>query len=666
MPSRRQLANAIRVLAMDAVQAAGSGHPGAPMGLADVAEVLWNDFLRHNPTNSRWDNRDRFVLSNGHASMLLYSLLHLSGYDLCLDELKNFRQLHSWTPGHPEFGLTPGVEATTGPLGQGFANAVGMALAERLLAERFNTEEYKIVDHRTYVVVGDGCLMEGISHEAASLAGTLGLGKLICIYDDNGISIDGRVDGWFSEDTAGRFHAYGWQVIPAVDGHDAEAVAEAVKDALADEAGPSLICCRTVIGFGSPNRRGKASVHGAPLGEDEISAARSELKWSFEPFVIPDSIYGAWDGRGRGRDLEASWQARFDHYEQQYPERAAEYRRCMRGELPEGLIGSLEDLLGKTQAAAGLLATRTASLQVIEEVARQLPELVGGSADLSTSTATRWSSAKQIRRGSLSGNYLCYGVREFGMTAITTGMALHGGIRPFSGTFLVFEDYARNAVRMAALTGLPNLFIYTHDSIGVGEDGPTHQPVEQLTALRTTPNLVTWRPCDASECVVAWQEALLRQDGPTALVLSRQDIRVLARNEEQLGLIRCGAYVLREAVGPLKAILIATGSEVGLADAAWNALNGAGLRVVSMPSMEQFAAQDKDYQDSVLPASVPQRIACEAGHSETWHKWVGKSGMIISIDRFGKAAPGRHLFDYFGFTVERLIEAVTAVCQRSA
>lgn len=661
MPSRRKLADAIRVLSMDAVEAAASGHPGAPMGLADTAEVLWNDFLRHNPKNPHWDNRDRFVLSNGHASMLLYSLLHLSGYDLPIAELKNFRCLGSKTPGHPEFGVTPGVEVTTGPLGQGFANAVGMALAERLLAARFNRKGHKPVDHRTFVLVGDGCLMEGISQEAASLAGTLGLGKLICIYDDNGISIDGAVKDWFADDTAGRFTACGWQVIPAVDGHDSGAVSRALGEAVADEMKPSLICCRTTIGYGSPGKAGKASTHGAPLGADEVAAVRKELGWDHEPFAVPEAVYAGWDSRARGNELEAAWQAEFDRYAAEHPELAAEYSRCMRGELPEGLSASMAKLLQETQAAGGQLATRQASARVIAHIAAHLPELLGGSADLSGSNGTKWPAAEVIRPGSLAGNYLSYGVREFAMTAVTTGMVLHGGIRPFSGTFLAFLDYARSAVRMAALMGAPNLLIYTHDSIGVGEDGPTHQPIEQLTSLRTTPNLVTWRPCDAVEAVAAWEEALLRREGPSALVLSRQGLKVLPRSDEQLPLLRRGAYVLRESVGELQVILIATGSEVMLADAAWEALGGAGVRLVSMPSMEQFAAEDTAYRESVLPGHITRRLACEAGHGETWHKWVGPAGRILCMERFGESGPGSELFPFFGFTAENLVQAINSL-----
>lgn len=664
MPSRKQLADAIRVLSMDAVQAAKSGHPGAPMGMADLAEVLWNDFLRYNPANPGWHNRDRFVLSNGHASMLLYAVLHLTGYDLPLAELKNFRQLDSSTPGHPELGVTPGVEATTGPLGQGFANAVGMALAERLLAARFNTPEHQVVEHRTYVCVGDGCLMEGVSHEAASLAGTLGLGKLICIYDDNGISIDGKVDDWFAEDTSARFAAYGWQVLPAVDGHDPNAVAGAIRAALADETRPSLISCRTIIGYGSPGKAGDASAHGAPLGEEEVGAVREALGWpSREAFAVPEEISAAWNHLEKGGEAEAAWRKEFARYQRAEPALAAEYERCMQGKLPDDFADSMRELLQATQAAGGEPATRRASAGIIEHLARLLPELVGGSADLSDSNGTRWPDAEPIRPGNLKGNYLSYGVREFAMTAITTGMVLHGGLRPFSGTFLVFSDYARNAVRMAALMCAPNVFVYTHDSIGVGEDGPTHHPVEQLTALRTTPNLLTWRPCDAAECVVAWEEALQRGkgDGPSALVLSRQNLRVLDRSDEQLEQIRRGAYILRESVGPLDTILMASGSEVMLAEAAWERLGGAGLRLVSMPSMERFVAQGDAYREEVLPARITQRVACEAGRGESWYRWVGSTGKLLCMNGFGKAALGTHLFENFGFTVESLTGIIASV-----
>ncbi len=662
---RRQLANAVRALAMDAVEAAKSGHPGMPMGMADIAEVLWNDLLRHNPVDPSWPDRDRFVVSNGHGSMLLYALLHLSGYDLPLDELKHFRQLHSKTPGHPEYRLTPGVETTTGPLGQGLANAVGMAIAERRLAAEFNRPGHAIVDHHTYVFVGDGCLMEGISHEACSLAGTLGLGKLIALYDDNGISIDGQVSGWFADDTPARFEAYGWQVIRAVDGHDAAAVATALQQARAETARPTLICCRTVIGFGAPNKQGKASAHGAPLGGDEIAAARAQLGWTCGPFEIPADIYAAWDARPRGAALQVDWQDRFDRYADEYPTLAAEFRRRMAGQLPTDFAAQAQAIVARFQADAKDVASRQASQLALEAFGPLLPELLGGSADLTESNLTHWSGAQALDASQPAGQHLHYGVREFGMTAIMNGIALHGGLLPYGGTFLVFSDYARNGLRMAALMGLRVTFVLTHDSIGLGEDGPTHQPVEHVSSLRLIPGLDVWRPCDAAETAVAWVQALTAE-GPTALALSRQKLPHQARDAGQLAAVERGGYVLADAATAPDLILMASGSEVALAMAARERLAGEGIaaRVVSMPCLERFAAQDAGYRDRVLPPAVTARVAVEAGVTGLWWRYVGDRGQVIGLDRFGESAPAGALFEYFGFTPEAVVAAARTTLQR--
>jgi len=656
-PPRRERANALRALAMDAVQAAKSGHPGMPMGMADIAEVLWNDFLRHNPSNPRWDNRDRFVLSNGHGSMLLYSLLHLSGYELGLDELRNFRQLGYRTAGHPEREPDLGIETTTGPLGQGLANAVGMALAEKMLAARYNRPDFPIVDHHTYVFLGDGCLMEGISHEACSLAGTLGLGKLVCVYDQNGISIDGEVDSWFTDDTPGRFAAYGWHVIPDVDGHDPDAVAEALAAATAETDRPTLICCRTVIGYGAPGKQGSADTHGAPLGEDEIAAAREELGWHYPPFEVPEPVRTAWDARERGTAAEAEWDRLLEAYGEAHPELAGEYRRVMVGELPAGWAEAADGAIREIAAAGADVATRKASQIALNAFAPRLPELVGGSADLTGSNNTWHDGSKAVNAADAAGNYVYFGVREFAMTAISNGIALHGGLRPYCGTFLVFSDYARNAVRMAALMEAPNILVYTHDSIGLGEDGPTHQPVEHTASLRLIPNLRVWRPCDTVETAVAWRAAVERGDGPTALVLTRQGLAHQQRDDERIGAIARGGYVLREAEGDPELILIATGSEVHLAMAAAADLAGDGLavRVVSMPCCEVFDRQDRAYREAVLPPSVTRRVAVEAGATAGWWRYVGSDGAVIGLDRFGESAPAGELFEKFGFSVENVV-----------
>lgn len=658
MPSRNELANAVRVLAMDAVQKANSGHPGAPMGMADIAEVLWNDFLSHNPGNPDWPNRDRFVLSNGHGSMLIYALLHLTGYDLPIAELANFRQLHSKTPGHPEYGYAPGIETTTGPLGQGISNAVGMAIAEKALAAQFNKPSHDIIDHFTYVFLGDGCLMEGISHEVCSLAGTLGLGKLIAYYDDNGISIDGEVDGWFSDDTPKRFEAYGWQVIPAIDGHDADAVRAATEAARADRDRPTLICCRTVIGKGAPHKQGTAATHGAPLGGDEIQATRAALGWEHEAFVIPDDIYAGWNARDRGAAAESSWNAAMQAYRAAHPALAAELERRLGGALPDDFSALAASYVQSCQDEGQSIASRKASQNAINAFAPLLPELLGGSADLAGSNLTLWSQSKGLSAADAAGNYIYYGVREFGMSAIMNGIALHGGFIPYGGTFLIFMEYARNAVRMAALMRQQCIFVYTHDSIGLGEDGPTHQPVEQLTALRATPGLHTWRPCDAVESAVAWKAAIERRDGPAALVFSRQSLPHQARSTAQLADIERGAYVLQEAEGPIEAIIIATGSEVGLAMAAAAKLGRPGIRVVSMPCAEVFEAQDAMYREAVLPSDCLARVAVEAAHRDYWYKYVGLDGRIIAMNSFGESAPAEQLFELFGFTVENVAGAV--------
>jgi len=665
MPARSDVANAIRALAMDAVQQANSGHPGAPMGMADIAEVLWNDFLQHNPANPAWPNRDRFVLSNGHGSMLIYSLLHLTGYDLPIEELRNFRQLHSRTPGHPEYSYTPGVETTTGPLGQGLANAVGMAIAEKTLAAQFNRPGHTVVDHHSYVFLGDGCLMEGISHESCSLAGTLGLGKLIAFYDDNGISIDGEVEGWFTDDTPGRFRAYGWQVIEAVDGHDAEAVRGAIAAARAEDGRPTLICCRTVIGKGAPNKAGSESCHGAPLGADEVAATREALGWTHPPFEVPEDIYAGWDARAAGAEREAAWNDAMTAYAEAHPGLAAELSRRLAGELPANFGERADAWIAECQQAGASVATRKASQQCLNAYGALLPEFLGGSADLAGSNLTLWDGSKPVTAGDAAGNYLYYGVREFAMTAIANGIALHGGFIPYTATFLIFMEYARNAVRMAAIMGQPQILVYTHDSIGLGEDGPTHQPVEQLTALRATPNLHTWRPCDTVETAVAWRAAIERRDGPTALVFSRQGLPHQARDEVQVAAIARGGYVLREGDGTPEAVIIATGSEVALAVGAAErfAAQGRAVRVVSLPCPEVFEQQDAAYRESVLPSDLLARVAVEAGHRDWWYKYVGLDGRIVGMDSFGESAPAGALFEEFGFTVDNVVAAVDEVLQ---
>jgi transketolase len=663
MPSRRELANAIRVLSMDAVQKAKSGHPGAPMGMADIAEVLWNEFLRHNPTNPRWVDRDRFILSNGHGSMLVYSLLHLSGYDLSIEDLKSFRQLHSKTPGHPEYGYTPGVETTTGPLGQGIANAVGMAIAEKVLAGQFNQPGHTIVDHYTYVFLGDGCMMEGISHEACSLAGTLGLGKLIVFYDDNGISIDGHVEGWFSDDTPKRFQAYGWHVVPGVDGHDAEAISRAIQEARSVNNRPSLICCRTVIGFGAPNLCGSHDCHGAPLGEAEIAATRENLGWSVPPFEIPQDIYAGFDGRAKGKTREDDWNTRFAAYRDAHPELAAEFERRVCGKLPADFTEKADAFIATVVAKAETIASRKASQNALNGYGPFLPEFLGGSADLASSNLTLWKGSRGVSSTVSDGNYLYYGVREFGMSAIMNGISLHGGFIPYGATFLMFSEYARNALRMAALMKVGSIFVYTHDSIGLGEDGPTHQPVEQIATLRLIPGMQVWRPCDAVESAVAWKEAIAHRSGPSCLIFSRQNLRHQARSPETLANIRRGGYILSDSVGIPEAILIATGSEVELAMDVQQALAAQGrrVRVVSMPSTNVFDAQEVAYRESVLPSAVSARVAVEAGVSDGWYKYVGITGCVIGIDRFGESAPAGVLFKTFGFTVEKITNAVLAL-----
>ena len=658
-PSRRDLANAIRFLAIDAVQAANSGHPGMPMGMADIAEVLWNDFLKVNPANPGWADRDRFELSNGHGSMLQYALLHLAGFDLPIDELKRFRQLGSRTPGHPENHVTPGVETTTGPLGQGLANAVGMALAEKLLAQRYNRDGHTIVDHRTWVFLGDGCLMEGISHEAASLAGTWGLGKLVAFWDDNHISIDGNTDGWFTDDTPKRFEAYGWNVIRNVDGHDPVEIRTAIETALTSTDRPTLICCRTTIGFGSPNKAGKESSHGAPLGKDEVQATREALGWPHAPFEIPPAIYAGWRARDRAA-AEAEWNARFAAYKGAYPEAAAEFERRLSGVLPAGFDAAAAAFIAKLQQEGPVIASRKASQNAIEAFAPQLPELVGGSADLAHSNLTLWKGSKSVTSRDPDANYVYYGVREFGMSAISNGLALHGGFIPYDATFLVFSDYARNAVRMSALMGIRAIHVYTHDSIGLGEDGPTHQPVEHLASLRYIPNNDVWRPCDAVESAVAWKAAITRTNGPSCLVFSRQNLAHQARTDAQVATIARGGYVLKDSVGAPEVILIATGSEVGLAMQAAATL-GETVRVVSMPSVEVFERQDAAYRESVLPKACRKRVAVEAGVTGFWRQYVGLDGAVLGIDTFGASAPAEALFPHFGLTVERLVEVIRAL-----
>ncbi|EKF9276590.1 TPA: transketolase [Vibrio cholerae] len=656
--NRKQLANAIRALSMDGVQKANSGHPGAPMGMADIAEVLWRSHLNHNPQNPNWADRDRFVLSNGHGSMLIYSLLHLSGYELSIDDLKNFRQLHSKTPGHPEYGYAPGIETTTGPLGQGITNAVGMAIAEKALAAQFNKPGHDIVDHFTYVFMGDGCLMEGISHEACSLAGTLGLGKLIAFWDDNGISIDGHVEGWFSDDTPKRFEAYGWHVIPAVDGHDADAINAAIEAAKAETSRPTLICTKTIIGFGSPNKAGSHDCHGAPLGNDEIKAAREFLGWEYAPFEIPADIYAAWDAKAAGASKEAAWDEKFAAYAKAYPAEAAEYKRRVAGELPANWEAATSEIIANLQANPANIASRKASQNALEAFGKLLPEFMGGSADLAPSNLTMWSGSKSLTAEDASGNYIHYGVREFGMTAIINGIALHGGFVPYGATFLMFMEYARNAMRMAALMKIQNIQVYTHDSIGLGEDGPTHQPVEQIASLRMTPNMSTWRPCDQVESAVAWKLAIERKDAPSALIFSRQNLAQQPRSAEQVANIAKGGYILKDCAGQPELILIATGSEVELAVAAYEQLSAEGkaVRVVSMPSTDAFDKQDAAYREAVLPAAVTKRIAIEAGIADFWYKYVGFGGRIIGMTSFGESAPAGELFKLFGFTTENVVK----------
>jgi len=662
MSSRKDLANAIRALSMDAVQKANSGHPGAPMGMADIAEVLWNGHMKHNPSNPAWADRDRFVLSNGHGSMLIYSLLHLTGYDLSIDDLKAFRKLHSKTPGHPEYGYTPGVETTTGPLGQGITNAIGMALAERTLAAQFNREGHDIVDHYTYTFLGDGCMMEGISHESCSLAGVWGLGKLIAFWDDNGISIDGHTEGWFRDDTPKRFEAYGWHVIRDVDGHDADAIDKAIHEAKSVNNKPTLICCKTVIGYGAPNLCGSHDCHGAPLGDEEIKATRENLGWPYGPFEIPDEIYAGWDAKEKGKAAEDAWAEKFAAYKAAYPELAAEFERRMNGDLPDNWQQVADDYIKATDEAAASPATRQASQKAITAYAAALPEFLGGSADLTPSNLTSWPDSKTITDTVADGNYISYGVREFGMSAIMNGVTLHGGFIPFGGTFLMFSEYARNALRMAALMGVRSLFVYTHDSIGLGEDGPTHQPIEQISTLRLIPNMSTWRPCDAVETAVAWKCAVEKKSGPSCLIFSRQGLPHQTRSDDQLSLIAHGGYILQDCDGTPDAIIIATGSEVALAMDAAKELTGEGkkIRVVSMPCTEVFDEQDQEYKDSVLPPSVTARVAVEAGVTDFWYKYVG-TGRVVGIDRFGESAPAGELFPHFGFTVEHVVGAVKGV-----
>ena len=657
MPSRRERANAIRALSMDAVQKANSGHPGAPMGMADIAEVLWRDFLKHNPQNPNFADRDRFVLSNGHGSMLIYSLLHLTGYDLSIDDLKNFRQLHSRTPGHPEYGYTPGVETTTGPLGQGIANAVGFAIAEKVLGAQFNRDGHTIVDHNTYVFLGDGCMMEGISHEVCSLAGTLGLGKLVAFYDDNGISIDGEVEGWFTDDTPKRFEAYGWQVIRNVDGHDAEEIKMAIETARKSVDQPTLICCKTTIGFGSPNKGGKEECHGAPLGNDEIALTRANLGWNHGPFEVPAEIYAEWDAKAAGAAAEAAWNEKFAAYAAAFPELAAEFKRRIAGELPADFAEKAAAYVREVAEKGETIASRKASQNALNAFGPLLPEFLGGSADLAGSNLTLWKGCKGVSADDASGNYMFYGVREFGMSAIMNGIALHGGFVPYGATFLIFMEYARNAVRMSALMKKRVLYVFTHDSIGLGEDGPTHQPIEQLASLRGTPNLDTWRPADAVESAVAWKYAIERADGPSALVFSRQNLPHQPRDAQQLADVARGGYVLKDSAGEPELILIATGSEVGLAVAAYDKLTAAGrkVRVVSMPSTSVFDQQDAAYKQAVLPLEVGARIAIEAAHADFWYKYVGLEGRIIGMTTFGESAPAAALFEEFGFTVDNVV-----------
>ncbi|MEM5504070.1 transketolase [Shewanella frigidimarina] len=663
MSSRKVLANAIRALSMDAVQKANSGHPGAPMGMADIAEVLWNDFLKHNPTNPNWVDRDRFVLSNGHGSMLIYSLLHLSGYELPIEELKQFRQLHSKTPGHPEYGYTPGVETTTGPLGAGISNAVGMAIAEKTLAAQFNRPGHDIVDHFTYCFLGDGCLMEGISHEVSSLAGTLGLGKLVAFWDDNGISIDGHVEGWFTDDTPKRFEAYGWHVVADVDGHNPDAIRAAIEEAKSVTDKPSMICCKTIIGFGSPNKSGSHDCHGAPLGDAEIAAAREFLNWPHAPFEIPSDVYAGWDAKHKGVANESLWNDKFSAYQAAFPELAAEYeRRVLKGDLPADFEAKAQAFIQESQDKAEGIASRKASQNAIGFFGAMLPELLGGSADLAGSNLTLWSGSKGIQDDP-AGNYIYYGVREFGMSGIMNGASLHGGFINYGATFMMFMEYARNAVRMSALMGIQNIFVYTHDSIGQGEDGPTHQPVEQLANLRLTPNMAVWRPCDAAETAVSWKAAIERRDAPTSLIFSRQGLKAQARTAEQLANVAKGGYVLSDCQGTADVILIATGSEVQLAmDSAVELTKlGQKVRVVSMPSTTEFDKQDAAYKESVLPKGVTKRVAVEAAHADFWYKYIGFDGAVVGMTTFGESAPGGDLLKHFGFTVDNVVKTVQSL-----
>ena len=659
MPTRRQLANAIRALSMDAVQKANSGHPGMPMGMADIAQVLWADYLKHNPGNPQWADRDRFVLSNGHGSMLLYSVLHLTGYPLSSDDLRNFRQFGSHTAGHPEVDHHLGIETTTGPLGQGLANGVGMALAERILAATFNRPAHEIIDHRTWVFLGDGCLMEGVSHEACSLAGTLKLGKLVCFYDDNGISIDGEVHGWFTDDTPRRFEAYGWQVIRGVDGHDAESIRRAIEAAKAEADRPTLICCKTIIGWGAPNKQGTEATHGAALGDAEVAAARKQLDWPYEPFVVPDEIRQGWDAKAAGARAEKAWQDRMASYARAYPDHAAELERRLRGELPAGWQRAVADFIQTAVDKPAAVATRSSSQQVLNVLCAAVPEMLGGSADLTGSNNTNHKGCRPITAEDIGGDYLHYGVREFGMTAIMNGIALHGGFVPFGGTFLVFSDYARNAVRMAALMKQRVILVYTHDSIGLGEDGPTHQPVEHVASLRIIPNMRLWRPCDTVETAVAWADAVARRDGPTSLILSRQALPAMTRTDVQRADVAKGGYVLADAGGVPECVLIATGSEVALAADAAKALaeKGRRIRVVSMPCTDLFDAQSRQYRETVLPPGVP-RVAIEAGVGDGWWRYVGGAGAVIGMTSFGASAPAKLLFEHFGFTRDNVIRTV--------
>ena len=663
MLSRRELANAIRALSMDAVQRANSGHPGAPMGMADIAEVLWNDFLKHNPNNPNWDNRDRFVMSNGHGSMLIYALLHLTGYGLSIEEIKNFRQLHSKTPGHPEYGYAPGIETTTGPLGQGLANAVGMALAESVLAAKFNKDEFDIVNHYTYVTVGDGCLMEGISHEACSLAGTLGLGKLITIYDSNQISIDGDVSGWFTEDVPSRFESYGWHVIRNINGHNPDEIKIALENAIKNINQPSILCCNTIIGWGSPNKAGKESSHGAPLGNEEVQLTREKLGWQYEPFKIPDEYYAAWNAKSKGKELEDEWQKKIAAYEKKYPELTAEYKRRIKGQLPDNWNDITQEYINSIVDKAESIASRKASQNAIEAYAKHLPEMIGGSADLTGSNLTNWSGSILINNQNKNGNYISYGVREFAMAAINNGIALHKGFIPYSGTFLMFSEYGRNALRMAALMKIQNIFVFTHDSIGLGEDGPTHQAVEQASSLRLMPNMSLWRPCDAVESTVAWQAAIERRDGPTSLLFSRQSLEHINRNEPQLNNIKRGGYILIEGTKNPELIIVATGSEVEMAMNVTTELNSKGkkIRLVSMPSTDVFDKQDDKYKETVLPFSCRNRIAIEAGVTDYWKKYVGLDGLALGVDTFGESAPAKKVFEYFGLTEQNLKKEINGL-----